>query len=89
MYSLAKINFSPMKRFTNALLPKSFSAEIRRFQAMVIPLTHMGAANANFDKKSDLRRLLRESPYLNCCHNPEEAYNILSSNNDYGDLDCL
>lgn len=38
---------------------------------------------------SDLRRLLRESPYLNCCHNPEEAYNILSSNNDYGDLDCL
>lgn len=37
----------------------------------------------------DLRRLLRESPYLNCCHNPKEAYNILSSNNDYGDLDCL
>ncbi|CAF4915856.1 unnamed protein product [Pieris macdunnoughi] len=38
---------------------------------------------------SDLRRQLRDSPYFNSCHNPQEAYNILSSNNEYGDLDCL
>ena len=37
----------------------------------------------------DLRRQLRDSPYLNSCHNPQEAYKILSSNNEYGDLDCL
>ncbi|CAG5020903.1 unnamed protein product [Parnassius apollo] len=37
----------------------------------------------------DLRNQLRDSPYLNSCHNPQEAYNILSSSNDYGDLDCL
>lgn len=37
----------------------------------------------------DLRRQLRDSPYLNSCQNPQEAYNILSSNNEYGDLDCL
>lgn len=37
----------------------------------------------------DLRNQLRDSPYLNSCHNPQEAYNILSSTNDYGDLDCL
>ncbi|RVE40302.1 hypothetical protein evm_003534 [Chilo suppressalis] len=38
---------------------------------------------------SDLRRQLRDSPYLNSCHNPQEAYKILSSNSEYGDLDCL
>lgn len=37
----------------------------------------------------DLRRQLRDSSYLNSCHNPQEAYKILSSNNEYGDLDCL
>lgn len=37
----------------------------------------------------DLRNQLRDSPYLNSCHNPQEAYKILSSTNDYGDLDCL
>ncbi|XP_046971063.1 uncharacterized protein LOC124538105 [Vanessa cardui] len=37
----------------------------------------------------DLRNQLRDSPYLNSCHNPQEAYNILSSSNGYGDLDCL
>lgn len=37
----------------------------------------------------DLRNQLRDSPYLNSCHNPQEAYNILSSTNAYGDLDCL
>nr|XP_037874148.1 uncharacterized protein LOC110384711 isoform X14 [Bombyx mori] len=37
----------------------------------------------------ELRNQLRDSPYLNSCHNPQEAYKILSSTNDYGDLDCL
>ncbi|XP_047522181.1 uncharacterized protein LOC125061088 isoform X2 [Pieris napi] len=40
-------------------------------------------------KTCDLRNQLRDSPYLNSCHNPKEAYKILSSTNDYGDLDCL
>ncbi|KAH0546703.1 hypothetical protein KQX54_013941 [Cotesia glomerata] len=37
----------------------------------------------------DLRNQLRDSPYLSSCHNPQEAYNILSSTNEFGDLDCL
>lgn len=37
----------------------------------------------------DLRRQLRGSAYINSCHNPQEVYKILSSNNEYGDLDCV
>ena len=38
---------------------------------------------------SVLRQQLYDSPYLNACQNPTSARRILSSEFEYGDIDCL
>ena len=38
---------------------------------------------------AQLRKQLYDSPYLYSCQNPDSAREILASESDYGDLDCV